>query len=333
MVSNIKISPAGFAFIFIVAGSIILYTQRSWRYSKPFEMQSTDQQISLKELLSVSIEMAEMGGLEVVEVMKEKKLNEKSKGETREGANNPVTDGDMRSHRVMTHGMKKAFPNLKVISEEHETLEWDKDKVATPKMDRDEIKSITGDSVINIEDITVWIDPLDATQEYTEELLQYVTTMVCVAVKGDPVIGVIQWAWVDMAKSNGLEKPQSREDGAVNPVIIVSRSHQGAVEDVAHKSFGEKTTVIPAGGAGYKVLSLFDGTADAYVHTTLIKKWDICAGDAIIRASHEQMTTLQGQLVNYNYASKGDEKNEHGLLASLHDHQLFLEKLEEVVKG
>ena len=35
-------------------------------------------------------------------------IGEKSKGKTREGANNPVTDGDMLSHKAMFYGILKA---------------------------------------------------------------------------------------------------------------------------------------------------------------------------------------------------------------------------------
>ena len=49
-------------------------------------------------------------------------IGESSKGQTREGANNPVTDGDMLSHKQMYYTMKKAFPDVNVISEEHDTV-------------------------------------------------------------------------------------------------------------------------------------------------------------------------------------------------------------------
>ena len=50
---------------------------------------------------------------------------------------------------------------------------------------------------------------------------------------------------------------------------------------------------------GYKAWALFDGTAEAYVHTTLIKKWDICPGDALLRASGGKMTKLDGSIIKY----------------------------------
>ena len=117
MMSNIKVSPVGFIVIFLLVGALVLYFERTWSSSD--DEKSTDDltvEISLRELLSASIELAERGGEEVINVMKEKKLNEKSKGETREGANNPVTDGDMRSHEVIMHGFEVSFPKSLLVS-------------------------------------------------------------------------------------------------------------------------------------------------------------------------------------------------------------------------
>ena len=133
------------------------------------------------------------------------------------------------------------------------------------------------------------------------------------------------WAWTNHGHSKDLSKPVVNEASLRRPRIIVSRSHAGSVNVTAKSAFGEDVTIIPAGGAGFKVLSLFNDIADAYVHKTLIKRWDICAGDAILRSFGGKMTTLQGTEITY-----GEQfvvKNSGGLLATLNNHEHFLHKL------
>lgn len=289
--------------------------------------------VNLKKVLEISIRVAEMGGDQVRKVKQKHQLRQWSKGKTKEGINDPLTEGDIKSHETMVYGLKKVFPDIKVISEEHDNRKVNIEEIETPKHYL--LKQFVDDDVfVDIEDITVWVDPLDATKEYTEDLLQYVTTMVCVAVKGKPVIGIIHqpftkntfWAWVGHSISPNLyvASKQERE----KPIIIVSQSHAGKVKDVAVSAFGEGTEVISAGGAGYKTLQVIQGNASAYIHITLIKKWDICAGNAILNAIGGRMTTLAGD--ELQYGSVWDVKNEDGLLASVYKHDIYLTKLQTV---
>ena len=41
----------------------------------------------------------------------------------------------------------------------------------------------------------------------------------------------------------------------------------------------------------YKTIQILEEYADYYLHITPIKKWDVCAPDAILRANHGTMTT------------------------------------------
>lgn len=66
----------------------------------------------MKEILSVSIDLAQRGGEQTVLVKKEHKLNAESKGKTKEGKAEMKTDGDMRSHRTILSGFHNAFPQL-----------------------------------------------------------------------------------------------------------------------------------------------------------------------------------------------------------------------------
>ena len=80
----------------------------------------------------------------------------------------------------------------------------DMSTIAGPHLRNREVdRIITEDKMYKADDITIWIDPLDATQEYTESLTQYVTTMVCIVAGDEPIAAVIHkpfeersaWAW------------------------------------------------------------------------------------------------------------------------------------------
>lgn len=94
--------------------------------------------------------------------------------------------------------------------------------------------------------------------DHIEKLFEYVTTMVCVAVKGKPVIGVIHnpftqattWAWDGRSMSEDLAKIRIDESLAKTPIFIVSRSHTGNAKELTKKVFGDNAVVRPAGGAG-----------------------------------------------------------------------------------
>ena len=62
------------------------------------------------------------------------------------------------------------------------------------------------------------------------------------------------------------------------------------------------------------------------MHVTKIKKWDICAGDAILRALGGRLTTLAGAEVEYS-AGGTPVVLDGGVLATMRDHDAFAEAL------
>uniref|UniRef100_A0A2D4KQB7 Golgi-resident adenosine 3',5'-bisphosphate 3'-phosphatase n=1 Tax=Micrurus paraensis TaxID=1970185 RepID=A0A2D4KQB7_9SAUR len=343
---GIRLSPLGVA-VFCLLGLAVLYHLYSGflagRFASfflggPHALASSDSFVDLRELLAASVAAAVRGGVEVRRVREGNALHAQVKGKTREGAEEKMTSGDLLSNRKMYFLLKAAFPNVQIKSEE-QVDENDPEIIAWDHIIPDDIARQVQPKLVPAESITMWIDPLDATQEYTENLSQYVTTMVCVAVDGKPIVGVIHkpfsryTAWAMVNGGSNIQPRSSYNERT--PTIIVSRSHEGEVKQMARQSFGNRTTIIKAGGAGYKVLSLLDvpelnqEKADVYIHVTFIKKWDICAGNAILKALGGRMTTLAGEDITYT----GSEVNKDGLIASIKmNHQALIEKLPVLAK-
>ncbi|XP_034943090.1 putative inositol monophosphatase 3 [Chelonus insularis] len=330
--ANIRINKLGLCLFIIFLIILYLYAIRE----SPYLAKNNNRDfVSLKKLLATSIRAAELGGLEIVNVYKKSKVSVTIKGKTKENVDDPVTTADYKSHCAMYSYLSTLFPSMTVISEEHSVgcdsqLATDVNIFDTTILEQIDIRY---DVAVDVEDITVWIDPLDATKEFTENLLEYVTTMVCVAIKGVPMIGVIHkpfepqqtyWAWVHHGVSNNLMnllKPKSNDP----PVLIVSRSHAGKVHNISKTALGDDVRIISAAGAGYKSLEVAVGNATAYIHVTAIKKWDICAGAAIISSLDGVVTSLSGKPMT-DFGSIDAVVLENGLLATISNHKWYLDR-------
>ena len=239
-----------------------------------------EETIKVSELLAVSIHLAEAGGTKIVDIRKmaDSEIGQLAKGLTKEGKSEYVTLGDQKSHEIITSGLKATWQKLRYRSEEtdHEIV-----KIPPPSRFDKEVQGLARrDEAVAISELTVWIDPLDATQEYTEgatdpDLLKYVTVMLCIAVRGEPIAGVIhepftkdpitgktgvtKWAWVGHGVSRSLQRDISTQSKDGNTVrVIASRSHPGDVFRVAESSFKNYKEVekLTAAGAGYKALQV-----------------------------------------------------------------------------
>ena len=75
-----------------------------------------------------------------------------------------VTQGDLLSHRVMYQSFRNNFPDVFVVSEEKDSIRSTSNTGAAKGSNPDVNRFTSGDDIVSADDITVWIDPLDATQ-------------------------------------------------------------------------------------------------------------------------------------------------------------------------
>lgn len=163
---TIRLSRAGWL-LALFFGVIIFFMYFS-RFLTPGHGENKNL-VDLKELLIGAIEASKLGGKKVIAGTKGE-LHVKSKGKTLEGANDPVTDADFASHCEMYHSLARAFPLVHIRSEEDSP-----DGEVCPEssvlmlVHPSEFPSIAPlpSAYVDPKDVTVWIDPLDATKEYT----------------------------------------------------------------------------------------------------------------------------------------------------------------------
>jgi len=152
-------------------------------------------------------------------------------------------------------------------------------------------------------DVCVFVDPLDATKEYTVGNLDACMSLVGIGYQGRAVAGVMHQPFVDDGKRGGNGTTiwgmigvgsvgytrKERNDGKM--VLATTRTHGSEEVENAIKQINPSGGVIRVGGAGHKALLVLEGKADLYLFTSIgTKKWDTCAPEAIIKAAGGSLT-------------------------------------------
>lgn len=218
-------------------------------------------------------------------------VNEASKNKKKEifikPDNTIVTNTDKNIHKIICNRLLYLYPSIPVISEEG---------------------SFNNNSFLN--NIYWLIDPLDGTSSFVKGGSGY-TINIALIKDGYPCLGLIahppsRTIWYGSINKAFVIKNKKKYKLAVrnidkkNITIVTSKNLDHATKKFIKRFIGAK---VRSFSSSIKFCKLAEGKADIYPRLESISKWDIAAGDAILRASGGILINNKGEEYKYNTAS------------------------------
>jgi hypothetical protein len=120
------------------------------------------EQINLNELFFVGDCLLREAGKRIVSIRQQAGFKFEHKKDT-----SVVTKADLESHTIIVHTLESKFKRLRVHSEENGAVTGNNFDLAHYLAACDRYVKQSSDLYTSVENIQVWIDPLDATQEYS----------------------------------------------------------------------------------------------------------------------------------------------------------------------
>ena len=215
----------------------------------------------------------------------------------------PVTAADREASRLIVDGLRQAFPEDAILSEE--------------EIDNDAGWAKTSRAWI--------IDPIDGTAGFIKRDGDF-SVQIGLAEAGKPVVGVVHLPFHGMtysAVAGGgafLETRAGRERLSVSDKtdftemdIALTRNHYSdkMVRIMEHFNF---RSMVRRGSVGLKIGLIATRECDVYVHPSpRTKLWDTCAPQIILEEAGGRLTDLFGETIRYDSA---DVRNLNGLVAT-----------------
>jgi 3'(2'), 5'-bisphosphate nucleotidase len=208
--------------------------------------------------------------------------------------NSPLTEADLRAHRLITAELGRLSPALPVLSEEAADIPFSQRSSWS----------------------RYWlVDPLDGTKEFVSRNGEF-TVNIALIEAHRPVLGVVHIPVTDTTYSGipGVGAWRSSHDRPRAPIsvrrvvrpplrVVGSRSHGGAALEATLSLLGPHE-LRPA-GSSIKLCLVADGSADLYPRLGPTSEWDIAAGQAVLEAAGGQVVRItDGLALQYNTRSE-----------------------------
>jgi 3'(2'), 5'-bisphosphate nucleotidase len=236
------------------------------------------------ERLNAVIEIARRAGREILEVYG-------TDFETRAKADDsPLTEADLRAHRLIIAALSDLAPKLPILSEE---------SAAVPYSERSHWQRY-------------WlVDPLDGTKEFVSRNGEF-TVNIALIERHRPILGVVHIPVADTTYSGIPGRGAWREanDRGRLPIgvrrlmrsplrVVGSRSHGNPELERSLAALGSYE--LKSAGSSIKLCMVADAAADLYPRLGPTSEWDIAAGQAIVEAAGGQVVQLSdGSALRYN---------------------------------
>ena len=257
---------------------------------------------AMPDLLSSMMAISREAGAAIMNIYSEDDLGVELKDD-----NSPLTRADLVAHRIIVNGLEKLAPDIPILSEESEEIDYD-------------IRSKWKRYFL--------VDPLDGTKEFINRNGEF-TVNIALINDGIPVIGVVFGPVEDilyagtqinsprayLVVSGQTREIKSRAIDTGQPLTLVAgRRHGGEAMTsfVANLTpyFSEIETTNM--GSSLKLCLVASGDADIYPRLALTSEWDTAAAQAVVEAAGGAVLDLSLQPLRYNM--KADILNPHFLV-------------------
>lgn len=238
--------------------------------------------------------LALLAGAEIMKIYAQEDLGAQKKADE-----SPVTLADLAADKVIYEGLRAAFPDIPIVTEERAASH---DAGSNPRF--------------------FLVDPLDGTKEFIKRGGDF-TVNIALIENGAPTAGVVYapakgrlFQTLEAGGAVSETDPSGDEPGAQTPLkvtapdnsaltVVASASHRDQATDdyIARYS----VSAFRPAGSSLKFCLLAAGEADLYPRLGRTMEWDTAAGHAVLAAAGGEVVRADDVSVPLSYGKPGAE--------------------------